>query len=272
MRGDIISIVMEITNTEFKQALKIIHDILGLKFTISFKPLQKKYDPLDIFERAKSNTSYNKQELVFYGDDVLNAYNYIHLPHMLLVKEGIVPSVQHEFNVMYDTKSKRILFPHRYWSTGDIVGIFGRTVINEWQILNIPKYYGVLPYPKSLNLYGLYENYKAIQNYGYVVVVEGEKSVLKAKSLQHPNFVALGGHELSTEQIKILIGLDTEIVFALDNDVDKSISEHMCKEFRGIRNVSYIYDTDGLLGAKDAPIDKGRKKFEYLLQYCRQVI
>lgn len=263
---------MEITNTEFKEALKTIHNILGLKFIMSFTPSQQKYDPLAIFKKAKSNTLYNHSELIFYDNDVLHTHNYVHLPHMILVREGIIPSVQCKFNVMYDIESKRILFPHRYWSTGDIVGIFGRTVVDEWEMLNIPKYYGVLPYPKSLNLYGLYENYKNIQHYGYVVVVEGEKSVLKARSLQHPNFVALGGHELSEEQIKILIGLDVDIVFALDNDLNKSISEHMCKEFKGIRSTSYVYDTDGVLGAKDAPIDQGRKTFEYLLQYCRQVV
>jgi hypothetical protein len=272
VQGDIISIVMEITHTGFKDSLKKMHDILGLEFTLCYKSPKKKYDPLQIFKKVKNRSYAHNQELKLYDDSILKADSRVYLPHILLINEGIVPSIQEEFDVMYDTESKRILFPHRHWSTGDVVGIFGRTTIKEWEMLNIPKYYGVLPYPKSMNLYGLYQNYKPIQEAGMVVVFEGEKSVLKAKSLGFPIGVALGGHELSTEQIKILIGLDVEIVFALDNDLAESIFVDMCKQFANIRKTSYIYDSAKvLLGDKDAPIDKGLKVFKYLLRYRKQV-
>lgn len=198
--------------------------------------------------------------------------NYLDLPHISLIHEGIVPNVAKEFDVMYDTRTNRILFPHRYWSSGDLVGIFGRTTVEQYDVLGIPKYFGILPYAKSLNLYGLYQNYKAIQNMGYVIVCEAEKSCLKAKSMGFPNVVSLGGHGLSNEQIKILIGLNVDIIFALDKDLDKQISIDMCKEFKGIRNASYIHDKYDLLGEKDAPIDKGIKIFKYLLKYKIEVV
>ena len=133
-----------------------------------------------------------------------------------------------------------------------------------YEILGIPKYFGVIGYPKSMNLYGLYENYEEIQRRGKVVILEGEKSTLKLRSMGYPIGVALGGHEISREQIKILIGLNVDIIFALDKDIDKQVSIDMCKEFKGIRNAYYIDDKYDILGEKDAPVDKGLKVWQYL--------
>lgn len=263
---------MEIANLSFKEALKKIHSILGLKFTITFNREKKQHNPLKIFEDIRSRNKNDNYDLKFYDDDVLNSHHFIKLPHINLIKEGIIPSVQKEFNVMYDYKRNRILFPHRHWCTGKILGVFGRTTNDHWDMLGIPKYYGILPYPKSLNLYGLYENYKTIQERGFVCVVEGEKSTMKLKSYGYPVGVSLGGHELSDEQIRILIGLDVDIVFALDKDIPEQISKDMCKQFKGIRSAYYIYDKYDLLGEKDAPIDKGYKIFEYLLKNKRKVV
>lgn len=155
-------------------------------------------------------------------------------------------------------------FPHRHWSSGEILGIFGRTTVEIYEILGIPKYFGVIGYPKSMNLYGLYENYEEIIKSNAVIIVEGEKSVLKLKSMNYGNAVALGGHEMSLEQIKILISLNVDIIFALDKDLDKQISIDMCNEFKGIRNTFYIDDKYDILGEKDAPVDKGLKVWNYL--------
>lgn len=269
IRGDIITVVMDITESNFKDALRLMHDILGLPFVMRLSP-RRKYDPLKIFKKARSGVNNSDYELTPQCESVLDSNDYIHLPHIDLVREGIIPSVQEEFGVIYDMRRKRILFPHRHWSSGELLGIFGRTTNPLWNILGIPKYFGVIPYPKSLNLYGLYENYKEIQKAGFVICVEGEKSVQKAKSLGYPNLVALGGHELSDEQVKILIGLNVDITFALDNDLDEQISKDMCKRFKGIRSAYYLYDNHGLLGEKDSPIDCGRKRFNYLLKYRKK--
>lgn len=268
--GDIISIVMEVQKIDFISALKLMHGILGLPFSVNMKP-RKQYDILSVFKDVRSKKNGTNKTITAHKESVLDSNEYLDLPHISLVREGIAPNVQKEFDIMYDMKRQRILFVHRHWSTGEVVGIFGRTTLEQYDLLGIPKYYGVIPYAKSLNLYGLYQNYKDIQERGCVYVFEGEKSVLKAKSLGFPNSVALGGHELSNEQVKILIGLNVNIVFCLDKDLDRQISLDMCKEFDGIRNTSYIYDKYDLLDGKDAPIDKGIKIFEYLAKYKIEV-
>ena len=124
-----------------------------------------------------------------------------------------------------------------------------------------------------MNLYGLYENYDSILKSKLVVVFESEKSVLKRDSLLDNNCVAIQGKSLSEEQTRILIGLDAEIVFALDKDVCIEDIWFMCEKFYGIRIVSYIWDDDGLVHEKESPADcsdaiyrrllKNRKRYGY---------
>ena len=42
-------------------------------------------------------------------------------------------------------------------------------------------------------------------------------------------------------------------------------------DFKWVTKVTYIYDTDGLLGEKDSPVDKGYKVYQQLFDsriYC----
>ena len=69
------------------------------------------------------------------------------------------------------------------------------------------------------------------------------------------------------EQVKILIGLNCEIIIAFDKDIDIDHIRHCCEKFYGIRKVSYIWDKYHLLGEKDSPADAQNKIFEFLMQY-----
>ena len=262
--GDIITLVMSIKSMSFSEAMKYLHNILGLKFEFISKPEVKKIDPLDIFKRSKAKIT---EDLKLYDKSLLD--DYINIPHINFVREGILPLTQQKFNIGYSDYHKRITIPHRYWNGDDnnFVGCFGRTIVEDFDILDVPKYYGLKPYQKSYNLYGLYENYEDIQKARAVLVFESEKSVLKCDSYKIYNSVALGGHELSIEQEKILLGLNVEIIFCLDKDIKEDFIIKLCDRFKNTRKVSYILDKYDLLDEKDAPVDKGLKKFNYLLKY-----
>ena len=132
-------------------------------------------------------------------------------------------------------------------------------------MFDIPKYFPIKPYLKSGNVYGLWENYKYIQEKGYCVVFEGQKSVLKRDTMLDYTATAVCGHDISEEQVKILAGLNLkEIIIAFDKDVMQHELRAQCEKFYGIRNVSYIYDKDDLLQDKDAPIDQGNEIYQYL--------
>jgi DNA primase len=174
------------------------------------------------------------------------------------LKEGILPFTCERFNIGYDVKTKRILIPHRLWcgADNDFVGVIGRTTISNPEIFDIPKYYPLKAYPKSLNVYGLQENYRTIQEKGYVVVFEAEKSVLKRHSKMDGTGTAICGHAMSFEQSKILISLNVDIIIAMDEGVDINEIRAICENFYGIRNVYYIHDAEHkYLGTKESPAD-----------------
>lgn len=142
-----------------------------------------------------------------------------------------------------------------------------RTTISNYEELGIPKYWITPTYQKSANLYGLAQNYDEIVSKKVVTVFEGEKSTLKRFSLTDGTCVSLQGKTISDEQRRILIGLNSEIVIALDADVNINEIRHMCEKFYRIRTVSYIFDRWGLLGEKDSPADKGDKIYKFLFKY-----
>ena len=96
------------------------------------------------------------------------------------------------------------------------------------------------------------------------MVAESEKSVLKRDSLGDSTVVALSGKTISDEQVRILMGLNVEVIIALDKDVDVNEVRHICEKFKNVRKVSYIHDFMGILGDKDAPMDARNKDYQFL--------
>jgi RNA polymerase subunit RPABC4/transcription elongation factor Spt4 len=270
VKGDILTIVMTLKSLTFYNAIQYIHKLFGLKHDKSKnkRTTEDEIDPLEVFKRVKHNKrTCNVKDFELYDEDLLDEYS--SYPHIDLIKEGITPRTCQEFSVQVSYKHKRIIFNHRYWC-GDrntYIGSVGRTLISSYEVLEIPKYLAIKPFPKSMNLYGLNENYQYIQESGYVVVFESEKSVLKRHSRMDKTCVACGSHDLSDEQIKILIGLNVEIVIAWDKDIPLDHVEYTCDKFYGIRNVSYIYDKWDLLGKKESPADAHNKVYNYLFKH-----
>lgn len=272
--GDIVSLTMKINNLSFSSSMSLIHKILGLRYNGVYKKEEKqKHDMLDIFKKAKNNTyrDYDLEELKIYHEDVFREY--ISIPYIGWVREGIMPYTQKVFGIGYNKEHDRVCVPWRYWSgnKNDFTGVVGRTLNEDYDILNIPKYFPLIKFPKSMNIFGLQENYLSIQESGEVIIVESEKAVMMLHSLMKRNAVALGGHALSDEQIKILVSLDVDIIFAMDNDMDEQLSIDMCNRVKRIRKTGYIYDEYKLAGEKASPIDNGLKVFNALYKRIKWV-
>lgn len=266
---DLISLIQYSKKTNFISTLKWLHKILDLSF--DYKNIKKKtnaeqVDVLDIFKRIKSRRKkciVNDFEIL--NENILN--DYLPYCHISWFREGIIKPAIEKFNIGYSYKNSRIIIPHRYWLDGSLIGVVGRTTIDNYKELDIPKYFPLKSYPKAINLYGLYENYNEIQKAGYVVVYESEKSVLKRYCLNDKTGVALCSHNLSDEQTAILIGLNVEIILCMDNDVSKEEIKFMCEKFKGIRKVSYMYDEWNLLPEKSNPTDVKDKTYQFMFKY-----
>lgn len=266
--SDIITLVQYNKNMSFVEAIKYLHKILDLPFEFKRKEdkQQKRFDPLNVFKRVirSSRRAVNVDDIHILDDKLLD--DFVPMLHIDWFHEGIMPWTREKFKLAYSYKHKRVVIPMRYWATGELLGFNQRTTVENYEEFNIKKYFITPTYPKALNLYGLYENYDSIIKAGYVVVAESEKSVLKRDSLGDSTVVALSGKSISDEQVRILVGLNVEIVIGLDKDVDINEVRHMCEKFKNVRKTSYIHDFIGVLGDKDAPMDASNKDYQFLFE------
>lgn len=265
--SDIITLVQYNKKCSFIEAVKYLHGILGLEYKWQRKPqkTQDKVDPLYIFKKVKSKKRVDVSDINVLDEDLLN--DYIPMLHINWYREGIMPWTTKKFGLAYSYKQKRIIVPMRYWLTGELLGVNARTTVENYDELGIKKFFITPSYQKSLNLFGLYENYNNIQKAGYVVIYEAEKSVLKRDSLNDPTGVALSGHSISDEQVRVLIGLNVDIIVSMDKDVPLEEVRHICDKFYNIRNVYYTYDKWDLLGEKDSIADMSNKIFDFMMKY-----
>lgn len=268
--GDIFTLVMTLRNISFGKANKYIHKILGLNYSYSKNDKEEKYDPLAIFKKIKRQRYMIDKDVPIYDETCMKEY--IDLPYIGWIREGVLPFACKRFNIGYSYDRKRIVIPERKWDGDDneYIGISGRTTIPNYEMFNIPKFLKLSnTYPKGINVYGLNENYQTIQEAGYCVVLEAQKSVLKRYSRKDGTAVAIGNCEFTEEQVRILISLNVEIIVALDEGIDINLIRKECDKFYPIRKVSYMYDKWGLIekGSKDSPADKPNKIYNFLLKH-----
>lgn len=267
--SDIISLTQYNKKCSFVDAVKYLHNILGLELTPYKKEEKKeKPDPLAVFENAinRHRAIVDVAEIQAIKEEAIN--DYVPLLYIDWLREGIMPWAAKKFGLAYSYKYHRVVIPIRYWLDGTLVGFNQRTTVENYEELGIRKYFLTASYRKSLNLYGLWENREDIEDKKTVVICESEKSVLKRYSRNDGTCVALQGKKLSDEQRRIIIGLNVnEVIIALDNDVPIEEVRHICEQFYHIRNVSYVKDRWNLLGDKDAPADAENKVYNFLIKH-----
>ena len=260
--------------TNFGDTMRFIHKILNIPYSYSKDESNTPKDSiLDFFKKYKTKPnkrSTKEVELKKYTDEEIFDM-YVRCSYANWIKEGIIAKTQEQFGIGYHFDSKRVVIPHRYWKTGEIIGLIGRTICSDEEIeyFDIPKYFPLIPYPKSKNLYGLWENMEYIKQAKEVIVFEAEKSVLKMRSRGINNCVSVGSHDLSDEQVKILIGLNVNIVLAYDSDISLEFMESEARKFKGLRNVSIVINQYDILKDKQSPADASLKIFMAL--YKRRV-
>lgn len=228
------------------------------------RPIQKERQQELRLEQLPVNTVLN--------ENILNQYlNYIHIDWF---NEGINENTRLEYGIRFDLKSNRIIIP--IYNDKGLIGIKGRYVFNlkEEEKSDIPKYLSLYSFYKSIELFNLYKARKYIQQKKQVIILESEKSCIKAWQWGIKNTVSIMGSDISPVQIYLLkqLGLDVELILCLDKDKD---TEFIHKQFKNISNrrLKYIFDTDNLLTyIKSSPTDNGEYIFKTLIDnYCYNI-
>ncbi|MCD8289891.1 MAG: CHC2 zinc finger domain-containing protein [Prevotella sp.] len=194
----------------------------------------------------------------------------------LWLDEGITKEAMDKFGVMVDTWGNRIVYPV-YDLAGRLINIKGRTMYQNYQDLDIPKYInyykvGVMDYFQGLN-YTLPD----VKKQNEIILFESVKSVMKAWGWGYRNCASAEKHTLTEEQVMLLVKLKVNIVFAWDSDVDyqeKNVRSNIDK-LKRVTNVYTINDRHNYLGGfegKNAPVDLTKEIWEELYSEKRKVI
>lgn len=276
--GDIYGLIQHFSELSFIDVLKDINQMFG--FSVGART-SRKLDLLKDIRKFK-----NKSKKIYENEkhDISILDQFINKQHVTMLQEAISPKVLEMFQIRFDPKDSRIVFPHYDWIDSDkIVGIQARSTMSAelCNSLNVPKYINIIKgYKKTLNLYGWNLSKDNIEMSKKLIIFEGEKSTLKhfTHEMGKGYSVSVGSHEISSEQVDFIIkntmNIDEfEVIIAFDKDVMSNeqflISE--CKRFSKYVKTSYVYDTYNILDEKDSPIDKGYKKWIHLLKYRKTV-
>jgi DNA primase len=206
---------------------------------------------------------------------------YIMFPYYPWIQEGITWDTQMEFEVGYDLATDRVVTMVRN-KDGQLIGVKGRYVGENKDILDSKKYLYLQKMNKSVELFNLHRALPYIQKHKSVIVFEGYKSVMKCYDIGIYNVVSMEGDDLSPVQISLLksLGIDVSIILAYDKDkmiipIDEETGELLADYPPAImeqaekitnRNVFALIDKWGLLDEKDSPIDQGKDKFVQLFK------
>lgn len=260
--GNVLTFVRYYHHCGYQKAIQILQDYAGVKGDV--QP-HKKMAATEVAKRfKKKKTKPQKSHATVLPDHFMERYERREDKLAVWEAEGISKSSLKRFQVAYDAFSDRLVYPIRDVS-GRIINVSGRTLDPDWKEKGLRKY----TYFRSLGvldtIYGLSENRDSILERHEIILFEGAKSVMKADTWGICNTGAILTSHLNPHQMRILITLGCRVVFALDKDV-RVREDHNIRRLRQFVNVEYVWDKDGLLGEKDAPVDRGLEVWEKLYE------
>ncbi|KAA9007744.1 toprim domain-containing protein [Paenibacillus spiritus] len=195
-----------------------------------------------------------------YDEEILEQY--VMFPHQKYLDEGVDYLTQVEFQIGYDIKSQRIIFPihNRY---GEIISVKGRTIHDDYEARDIYKFMYLYNFNKMVELYNWHRAVYYILEKKEIIIFEGEKSCWMSSQYGYRNCVAISGDDLSEWQVNLIreLGNEIDIVIALDKDKRKEDIVKQASKFGKTRNVYALWDQNNLLQDKDSPCDKGEVVF-----------
>lgn len=271
---DIFDLVAFYKDCSFPEALRYVHNLLGLDY------YQEKEEPCEslqilkmLKDMASGNDDYDNEPVKPIPEEILSYY----LPYgnVMLEDDGISLETQREFEIMFDPQTNSICFPIRD-ELGTLIAVKARrfkyTPSTPMDKRRFPdelsedecKYFFIQPGAKSQVLYGLYKNSKAIQRQGIVYIGESEKFTLQLYDMGYFG-VSTGGSKVSKRQVEMLTRLGVKICFCFDKDVTEEELQSIADMFLDGIDIYAIIDQDNILDEKESPSDNPQK-WEHLIK------
>ena len=237
-KGDVFDFVMRTQGLEFRDALRLLGERVGIEVRGAPAGQGRRRDLLEINEAAAAwfaaqlaaspAADYLRRRGL--TDDTVKAWGLGYAPdgwdgllkHLVtrgvrdddLLEAGLLS--ENERGRRYDRFRGRAMFPVRD-ALGRIVGFAGRVLDDALpKYLNTPE---TALFKKGELLYGLDRARTAIRESGEVIVVEGYTDVLALHQVGFGNAVAVLGANLTAEQADLLARLDVQrVLLAFDAD------------------------------------------------------
>ena len=224
--GNLIDLMSQLLNRQREEILYELYLSLCLKG--------------DIIDTSgyESNFEYKLEYPESYPENSLDSYR--NVISDLFLKDNIWITTQEYWGIKYDYKYKRIIIP--VYQDEELVGALGR--LNKSKIEDYEnKYMPTLVYSKSKVLFGLDEYRNLIKKTSKVILVESEKSVLKAWQLKSKiPVLAIGCNSISRHHIERLNILGVkQIIVCLDKGIeDKNVLKHDLEKLSKYSNAKII--------------------------------
>lgn len=273
---DIIGLVQAVKTTSgeqcsFLDAINFILSVTGLDPSACQRLTKKnKYnweDELGKYLRIKQGQS----SLQIYDASILEALPKIYPQEW--IEEGISIDTMDKYGIGYYLRLQATTIPC-FDVKGDLIGIRCRHWLPDeinngkyrpLQLLDPKRIYS---FPTNNVFYGENYNRPEIERTGHVILVEGEKSALKADTWWHEksNVLALYGSNIGLKRVRDLIKMGVnQVTLALDSDFheigddDYKLFEQKMfkigKMFQGYCSVDIVYNNIGLDWYKCSPFD-----------------
>lgn len=247
--------------SSFMDSINFILDVVHLKIdNVTRKSNNTICDwqsGIEKFVRLKRGESVLKK----YDDSIIDQLDDIYYQGWL--DEGISIETLQKYQIKWYDRTSQIVIPCRD-RNGDLIGIRCRNLEPEREInakyLPLTLFNGD-DYRFNTNdvFYGINHNWEAIERTGSVILVEAEKSVLKADTFlgRDSNVLALFGSQLGISRRNQLIKMGVnKVILALDSDFhivgDEDYANFekkifgLGKMFKGLADVEVIYNNIGL--------------------------
>lgn len=262
-KGNIYNWIMKADNVSFNDAVEKVARMTGTEVThrvesqsvIFYKQVKKQLAGTKVKDVDRVVLDWDKDYFNKYSDEAPQEW----------IDEGISEEAIKAYNIRIDHSANRIVYPV-VDSDGNLIGVKGRTRLNDWKLLGLQKY---MNYNKigALDYFQGYQQAEIIPGKS-VIIFEGIKSCMKTWGWGIKNTVAAETANISDGQLQLLIkNRFSEIIIAFDKDqkvydIARNSKIQMLKKFT---RVSAINDADNLLGEKESPVDKGEEVFRKLL-------
>lgn len=283
---------------QFPEAFHLVGDIVGkdtrrhevVKREIGFgdKPERKLINDWEWIERLKRQRT-NKPQFNKIDEEVLQDIEFKDWLPMAWIKEDISVETMNSFGIKFYPEINATVIPYRAVETGELIGIR----VRNWREADTYGKYTPLNFkgvsyrhPLGYSLYGLYENKDTIERKRKVLIVEGEKSTMKAHTYYKGDsfVVALSGSSMNKYQADLLMKLDVEeVIIGLDRDYLEYGDEEYLRYMNKVRNIAKLFvnkvrtyhltDYHGeILGHKECVMDRNKEEIAAVFDEYKHLI